>query len=461
KTFGLGEKVTITDFATVDEETLIRRALTDVEIEGKLVVGMLDVFEQLGINLKLTLSKTSYSYLTENVEFNFGDVLSEEGFLRGSVLSYRGGRTEMFYKGVQKNVFIYDVNSLYPYVMYEYTYPIRFKFKTKDMRVIHDQIKNGNCVLAKVRFYNDANIGVKYEDRLVFPKGEMIAWLNTREMEYLLGKGLISEVLEAYVFEGRKIFNRIKTLYDMRMKFKKEGKESLQYITKILMNSGYGRFGYRVEEMGFDKELALELEAAGYNVKEYEWGNYYFFRITNIYKYNQLTLIAAEVTANARMHITNYKNIVESGGGKVYYMDTDSLFTDKKGKEILYEHNLVGNELGLLKEEYTGVTVEFILPKVYTIFSEEGNVIKKKMKGVSKDALLLYTDEELMKFKDQSGTSILVNRGIVRGAVIWRNIEKQLKLNEYKKGRITESGWVVPLELSGYDVEQSDKVVFI
>jgi len=59
--------------------------------------------------------------------------------------SYRGGRTEVFKRGANDvKVYYYDINSLYPYVMYNYRYPYNFN--------------NGNG-----RFLKRSNVNLDYE----------------------------------------------------------------------------------------------------------------------------------------------------------------------------------------------------------------------------------------------------------------------------------------------------------
>ena len=77
--------------------------------------------------------------------------------------------------------------------------------------------------------------------------------------------------------------------------------------------------------------------------------------------------ISAYITANARIHL--YDKIIES---KPYYVDTDSVFTEK----IMS----TGDELGELKLEFTADRCCFIKPKFYAYENDEKS--KGKCKGI-------------------------------------------------------------------------------
>jgi hypothetical protein len=73
-----------------------------------------------GLSLKIFMN----NYLKDKIENTYKLYNTIDGY-KNAILrdSYFGGRTEV-YKPYLENGYVYDVNSLYPYVMKEFDYPI-------------------------------------------------------------------------------------------------------------------------------------------------------------------------------------------------------------------------------------------------------------------------------------------------------------------------------------------------
>jgi len=63
--------------------------------------------------------------------------------------------------------------------------------------------------------------------------------------------------------------------------------------------------------------------------------------------------IAASITSYARIHMIKLKTLCQHNGINIYYSDTDSIFTDKPLPD-----NLIGNNLGLMKDELNGSIIK-------------------------------------------------------------------------------------------------------
>lgn len=452
------KKVEIDDFNAASLELLRQRVKNDVMINYELVELFKKVTKELNVDPLPTLSQMSMLYLLKNYRGNI--VFTKDQVKRFLVLAeqaYRGGRTEIFFRGkIRGRIYGLDINSLYPYVMAEYKYPVGLIEERSNITAgeLMYEISQGNLVLADVSTELDGNIGISYKDRLVFPKvRDARVVLNTAELAYLAKRGLIKEVHRAFIFKGDYIFNT-KELYERRKEYKKQGRDDLQYMVKILMNSGYGRYGYLRQFTYSGKELGgvdrLIYEGLNVNIKNMLTNNIVI--ISNLLYSEAMPLIAAEVTANARMHITKYKILVEENGGRVYYMDTDSLYVDEKGYEILKNAGVLNDsELGMFKLEKVIDEMEIEAPKVYRFKDEKGKEVVKK-KGVSKSALEV---EENVYLQEQS-TGVYVNRELINYGVVWYEQEKELK-NEYVKGIVMSDGGVRPLELETYNVNDWKK----
>jgi len=63
--------------------------------------------------------------------------------------------------------------------------------------------------------------------------------------------------------------------------------------------------------------------------------------------------IAAAVTAYARIEMMEYKILLTKLGIKLYYTDTDEIFIDGN-----LPQDLIGNEIGLMKDELNGCYIK-------------------------------------------------------------------------------------------------------
>jgi len=183
----------------------------------------------------------------------------------------------------------------------------------------------------------------------------------------------------------------------------------MNYIAKILLNSLYGRMGMddRFTYSSFiSKDSYLEYEGK-YSDKildVMDFGDNYLVEVESdetrgmlddrTESHNINISIASSVTGYARILMSDFKN---NSNLKLYYTDTDSIYTDlnpdKLNKLI---NNIVDPKiLGKLKLETISTRAIFISPKVYYLKTKEGEEIYK-VKGLSKNTLLTQLDFELL-----------------------------------------------------------------
>ncbi|MDX1919413.1 MAG: DNA polymerase [Candidatus Caenarcaniphilales bacterium] len=354
---------------------------------------------------------------------------SVDGFVRQA---YFGGRTEIFrpyFKSEtpEDKISCYDVNSLYPSVMYECDFPTTFKCFTKsynpkalgfyeaevevpeDMYVpvlgtmvyISDRCdeceknKLKNCTHPKQVFKaSDSS-----EGKLIFPTGRFSGVWSTNEIEYArsLGVKIISTGKGAIFENGGKIFKPfIEELWKMRQQAEKDSVDS--FLCKLIMNSSYGRFGLNLdrEKLVFD-DGEMEGKPATY---EFNTGKTHKFIVDGkeveapiVFRFLKVeeriesfsnVAIAAWVTAEARlkMHRLYMKTIKY-----LFYTDTDSAF--------LSCHFESSKKLGEFKYEYSATEACFLLPKTYALAgitglqNKKGEFIKAKavIKGINSEAV--------------------------------------------------------------------------
>ena len=105
--------------------------------------------------------------------------------------------------------------------------------------------------------------------------------------------------------------------------------------------------------------------------------------------------IAAAVTSYARIHMIQYKN-----SDNCFYTDTDSIFTNKP-----LDVNLIGNELGQMKDEMNGLIISkglFLGIKKYgyQYMNNENKLIDKSViSGVERDSITFNEIVDIFKGK--------------------------------------------------------------
>lgn len=325
--------------------------------------------------------------------------------------SYFGGRTEifkpLFIGDGNEELYCYDVNSLYPYVMKENEYPVSFERWTG----VYEPDEIG-FYEATVEVPLDMKIPplptvqeVSGTHKLIFPVGTFSGLFSTAELNYAKSVGVkIKRTGKGAIFKnGGKIFTAyIDTLYSMRMEAKKNNDGVTDLLTKLLMNSTYGRFGLNRERenlvfdegqegVEFHTEISLGKDENG--IEE-------VIRLMSQKKHLDKTFsnvaVAAWVTSQARILMHKLYMLAPD---EIYYTDTDSLFTTFKMP--------TGEGLGALKHEYSCKQACFLLPKTYvadkcseafTAYSEKGESFKQArkltMKGFDKKKISHFTFED-------------------------------------------------------------------
>lgn len=366
-------------------------------------------------------------------------------------ISYHGGRVECFYIGKlpKEKYYNLDVNSMYPSVMLKNEYPVKYLYHIVRPPVAFLKgVLKTKCVIAKVKLRTKENIfPYVLENKLVFPIGEFITTLTTRELQYALAKNYIKEVLEMAVYKKAIIFDKyVKFFYNSRLKFTKQHNYSFAYLSKLLLNSLYGKFGQRNEIY----EVTNERSKLGDGYYE-EWN----YQTSKIEKYrviagveetfvghqegfNSFPAIPSHVTADARLLLDKFLKI--AGYSNVFYCDTDSVITNHKGYNKLSKYIRTA-EIGYFSLRATANRVIIKGLKDY-IFGKD-----VKIKGIRHNAELLSANlYRQVKFEGLRGA---LRKGRADKMIIM-NITKRVKRN-YTKGIVTKSGWVKPYDVTAFE----------
>lgn len=372
--------------------------------------------------------------------------------------SYHGGRCEAFRIGKQpKQDYVQlDVNSMYPFVMSNNEYPsclIGF-IERDNMIQLHQKLKN-HCVLALVYIQTDKPVYLKVIDnRACFPVGSYWSILSTRELKYGFKHGLIKKVYSGAYYKKRFLFKEyMKYFYDMRKEYTENKNNVYRNITKLFMNSLYGKFGEK-----YDHEVSNEFTESNdmrveqwYNAETDTMGTELVMLHRTIQTagqdegQNSIVSIASHVTADARMLL--WKFIESVGMENVYYMDTDSLITTKEQSEK-HLSKFIGDNIGQLKVEMESDEMELTAPKNYRFGT------KRVLKGVQRIATV--DGKEEYHSLHSLGLKTLARRNITDGAVL-RPVTLTLT-EKYTKGTVNVDGSVSPFVLSETEHQPLDEL---
>lgn len=327
---------------------------------------------------------------------------------------YTGGSVDV-YKPYGKNVRRYDVNSLYPYVMKEFAVPVNnptyfegdvLKFKEKPFGVFEVKVyapKGIKIPLLQKRLKVNGNTST------ISPLGVWKGVYFSEELYNAINFGYKIEVIRGFLFDKDFIFSKyVDSLYAIKEKSNKGSPEYL--ISKMLLNSLYGRFGMSPEielhEIVADKR-AFEIENRDdyivTDITPLENDKTWISFISNAKDVdgsedfvNVSVPIALAITAYARIHMSTFKTL---NNATLYYMDTDSADLDRE-----LDPKLVGKKLGQMKLEHVFKESVYLAPKVYGGIAEKGTDYDKeryeivKAKGYKEK--LSYKDVKSLLIKD-------------------------------------------------------------
>jgi DNA polymerase type B, organellar and viral len=329
---------------------------------------------------------------------------------------YTGGHTDV-YKPFGKNVYRYDVNSLYPFVMSKFAMPVGkiTYFEGNILKVDSNAFgffevevttpAEGHMDRPLLQTKCETNGGL----RTVAQLGKWEDMVFSEEMNEYLKYGYKFKVLRGYLFEKGYIFkDYVEDLYQIKQSVMKD--DPMYAISKLLLNSLYGRFGmdyltlvskhvilhnvlsYQILDKNIITgiiNLENDQSLISYIPKDIDdqLSLEYFDNIN----FNVSISIAAAVTACARIHMSQFlgdKNL------NVLYTDTDSIDIDQP-----LDHKFIGKELGLMKLECIFEEAVFLAPKVYGgIIDNEKSITK--VKGFKNE--VEYSELKSLLIKDTS-----------------------------------------------------------
>ena len=351
-------------------------------------------YNEFDVNdVKLTIASTAFNILLKdkNKKKALANYISKEN--ENEIRkAYKGGRCEVYIREGE-NLYKYDVNSMYPYVMRNFKYPSGDMFKAIDKREIDIYINN-----LKFLGIVKANIKAPHQhipylvkkdealNKLIAPIGAWTDYITTFEYQEALKRGYEIDIIEAYLYKKQE--NHFKEYVDNYYNIKKTSTGAKKQIAKLMLNSVYGKFAQR---RIYNKIVTLShIIEKGLRVSNFKplGSKMYIKEETYFYDRRINPVLSIFVTAYAR-HILyeGIENIIKNGG-EVYYADTDAIITDIKLDDDLVSDTELGKwDLEKKIEEYIGIDA-----KLYICDDEV------KAKGIPKEEQkkLTYNDFENM-----------------------------------------------------------------
>ena len=361
-----------------------------------------------------------------------------------------GGHTDVYLPRME-NAKHYDVNSLYPFVLSEFDMPVGpihkfegdifmyednpFGFFLCKIKTLLVDGKPMERPLLQTKVKSDNGV------RTIAPLGEWTDWLFSEEIKNVreLG-GYKITVLKGYTFGRKNIFKEyINDMYQIKESYSNDRSNPMYLISKLLMNSLYGRFGMKSElkiheivktsdiqglqakygelslvEWKLTDDLSLVSHPAPLEITAHNFWNDEIHNNINI-------AIAASVPAYARTIMNVYladRTLI------IGYMDTDCI--------VIYEVIPVSNELGKYKLEAKYKTVIFLGPKSYAGEHDNGKTFSKLKGYMNSTHWSVFLD--LLK-KDSSTVlnQTKMNRSLESGNIYLNHTSYKLKITDNKR----------------------------
>lgn len=375
------------------------------------------------VNIPL-LSKFIYDKLSQAFFGGHVDMYIPKGPLNSSIngtddisvdniknlVKEKGTAAPHYVKANYKTLKHYDINSLYPSSMYYNEFPTDIiGYFIGDITLIDDYsyLYNDKLGVYKVKVtapsIKHPILPIRIDGTCVYPEGDWIGWYFSEELKNAEKYGYNFQIMEGFVFKSEVIFtdyidamNKIKTKSD-----KNSAAPAMYYISKILMNSLFGRLGInpflsKNEFIPKDK-FNESMKNSSYNNKVDEFvdfGTHYLTtfkpsseQLENANNLPANVAIALAISSYSRVEMSQFKNRNDI---ILYYSDTDSAIVDSYLPEELVDNK----QIGKFKLEAEYVLFIALGPKVYGAIDIEGNSYTK-IKGFSNQVDLEILDNLL------------------------------------------------------------------
>lgn len=315
---------------------------------------------------KLTIGSTAITELKSHHKFDRMGPQCDEKFRKNF---FFGGRNQCFVSGeIKRPVKVFDVNSMYPFVMKNYLHPIGADYQ------LSTKIGPNTCFVVT----EGENLGAfptrtKTGLDFTIPYGTFHTTIHEWNAALETKTFRPKRVVKCYDFEKRECFDTfVDHFYGSRLAAAASNDKVRVIFYKLILNSAYGKFAQNGDNF-FDWQIFEYPNCPEGWTPSYIWERQYIIAKKKVEnpRYNNVAT-GSSITGAARSLLL--KGI--SHAIKPYYCDTDSIICeDLPGVEI------GDKELGAWKLEATGNRLAIAGKKLYAVWSEGGQCIKKAHKG--------------------------------------------------------------------------------
>lgn len=405
-----------------------------------------------GINPLYSITISSYAmkvYRTNHYKENIG-ILNQYEY-NFAKRAFYGGRTNslVLHKKYNKNdnkfATYIDINSLYPYIQYNYNLPIGHPKVVKLNKNINKNIKinkkikslkllSSIAIINNNKLFSFVKCDIKCPTNLYLPvlvnrkNNKLMSTLVNKkklvytnaELKLALQYGYkITNIYEIHIYNTSK--SLFKTYVDKFIRIKEKSRKTndvyKEKISKLMLNSLWGKFAQRRNLPKSDyivnnqewlytlsKHYRNEIELKDfYLIEDYMYIKYLDNIKSNRNEFTGNIALSAAITSYARVYL--YQELIKLNY-KVLYFDTDSIIYENDKNNLYYPE--ISDKLGKWKIEGDNIK-EFISigPKSYICVFNDGTEIKK-CKGFNANWIkkedyleLIYSNKEKIKYKDE------------------------------------------------------------
>ena len=257
-------------------------------------------------------------------------------------------------------VYHYDINSLYPSAMAQFKFPNKLYAKfIGDIRYSpeYSYIFESENFLGIFKVRVSTPLDLKHpilpyrcdNGRVIYPTGTWEGMYCSEELKNAEKYGYKFDIINGYLFTAVDLFSGYIETFN-KIKESSEKSSPMYLISKMLMNSLYGRFGLNPalpkHIISTKKDIEVKLEKELHNLEDrIDFGKYSLCSFdNNKSNVNSNVAIAAYVTAYARVLMSRFMNRSDL---TLFYTDTDSVFFDKP----LDDSEVDNKKLGFMKLE--------------------------------------------------------------------------------------------------------------
>lgn len=466
----LGKEKTEIDFNSCTDEELFAYCQNDVEICELFILKFIEFCIQNNMGeFRLTIASQAFTAFRHRFMHIAPTIHTVDRVNEIEKFAYYGGRTEALKLGQinQGTIYNLDVSSHYPNAMIAQRIPYRLVGYNQtplipalnyhidhNYLIVECTIKTDlPCFPLRAHISTNQNYlsleiisnyaQLRADFKVIYPVGTYRTWLHHEEFKYALENNLISSIHGYVLYFGADLFSDyVHTLFDLKAQYSEQENHSFRYVTKIFLNSLYGKFGqefHQTKKVGETDSQEVKV-TYGYSQRDnhsyydVEWfGNVYRNYATGLSTY-AFPAIAGAITAYGRMALWKYS--VMAGRENIFYSDTDSLFTNAEGFARLASV-IQPNSIGMLELKGTAEDLIIYGNKDY-IFSG-----KSTHKGISPKAIQI--DENLWKDLRFEGFKKWRNRGANSAPLAGYELRKRGEL--YDKGLVQSDGTILPFHL--------------